>query len=93
MTKVPSVNNIVDEQFIYNSDAFGRAFWVDKYNDLQSAPLFVDNSVDFDNADYVSEWDDFTEVDVSELLNIYALVVNQRALLTVNEDKLIVEVV
>ena len=88
MTKLTTI----DDQFIYRSDAFGRAFWVDKYNDLQSAPLFVDNSIDFDNADYVSEWDDFSEVDVKELLNIYALVVNQRALLTVNEDKLVVEV-
>ena len=67
MTKVTTI----DEQFIYRSDDFGRAFWVDKYNDLQSAPLFVDNSIDFDNADYVSEWDDFSEVDVKLLLNIY----------------------
>ena len=42
MTKVSTI----DEQFIYRSDDFGRAFWVDKYNDLQSAPLFVDNSID-----------------------------------------------
>tara|TARA_B100000902_G_C26797119_1_gene662733 strand:- start:272 stop:541 length:270 start_codon:yes stop_codon:yes gene_type:complete len=89
MTKVTTI----DEQFIYRSDDFGRAFWVDKYNDLQSAPLFVDNSVDFDNADYVSDWEDWDDVNHSELLNIYALVVNQRALLTVNEDKLIVEVI
>ena len=88
MTKLTTI----DDQFIYRSDAFGRAVWVDKYNDLQSAPLFVDNSIDFDNADYVSEWDDWTEVDVKELLNIYALVVNQRALLTVYDDKLVVEV-
>ena len=26
---------------------------------------------DFDNADYVSEWDDFTDVEVQLLLNIY----------------------
>ena len=67
MTKVTTI----DDQFIYRSDDFGRAFWVDKYNDLQSAPLFVDNSIDFDNADYVSEWDDFSDVDMNLLFNIY----------------------
>ena len=78
---------------MFLSNKLGRHFWVDDEYELRSCPSFVDNTGDFDNADYVSDWDDFSEVDVKELLNIYALVVNQRALLTVNEDKLIVEVI
>ena len=83
----------IADQLIYRSDVFGRAFWVNEYNDLQSAPLFVDNKIDFDNADYVSDWDDYSEVDVRELLNIYALVVNHRKFSELDKDHVIVEVI
>ena len=56
---------------MYVSEAFGRHFWVDDDYEFRSCPSFVDNTGDFDNLDYVSEWDDFTEVDTPLLLNIY----------------------
>ena len=56
---------------MYSSESFGRLFWVNDNLDFKSCPQFVDGTGDFDNEDYVSEWDDFTEVDVKLLLNIY----------------------
>ena len=56
---------------MYQSETFGRHFWVDDEYELRSCPSFVDGTGDFDNLDYVSEWDDFTEVDTPLLLNIY----------------------
>ena len=56
---------------MYSSETFGRLFWVDDNLDFKSCPQYVDGTGDFDNEDYVSEWDDFTEVDVKLLLNIY----------------------
>ena len=56
---------------MYKSEQFGRIFWADDNYDLQSCPLNEDETGDFDNADYVSEWDDFTDVEVQLLLNIY----------------------
>ena len=56
---------------MYQSETFGRHFWVDDEYELRSCPSFVDNTGDFDNLDYVSEWDDFTDVEVQLLLNIY----------------------
>jgi len=56
---------------MYSSEKFGRLFWVDDTYDLQSCPLNVDGTGDFDCSDYVSEWDDWSEVDITLLLNIY----------------------
>ena len=56
---------------MFLSNKLGRHFWVDDEYELRSCPSFVDNTGDFDNADYVSDWDDYTDVDVSYLLNIY----------------------
>ena len=50
---------------------FGRHFWLDDDNELMSCPSFVDGNPDTFNEDYVSEWDDFSDVDVSKLLYIY----------------------
>ncbi len=52
------------------SKSFGRIFWVDDNLDLQSCPQNIDGTGDFDCSDYVTEWDDWSEVDVSILLNI-----------------------
>ena len=49
---------------------FGRHFWLDDDNELMSCPSFVDGNPDTFNEDYVSEWDDFSDVDVSKLLYI-----------------------
>ena len=56
---------------MYSSETFGRWFWVDDNYEFKSCPLNVDGTGDFDCEDYVSEWDDFTDVDMNELLNIH----------------------
>ena len=56
---------------MYSSETFGRLFWVDDNYDLKSCPLNVDGTGDFDCDDYVSEWDDWSDVEVQLLLNIY----------------------
>ena len=56
---------------MYSSETFGRLFWVDDELEFNSCPLNVDGTGDFANGDYVSEWDDFSDVDMNLLLNIY----------------------
>ena len=48
---------------------FGRHFWLDDDNELMSCPSFVDGNPDTFNEDYVSEWDDFSDVDVRFVIN------------------------
>ena len=59
---------------------FGRHFWLDDDNELMSCPSFVDGNPDLFNEDYVSEWDDFSDVDVSKLLYIYRSLVLDKEL-------------
>ena len=59
---------------------FGRHFWLDDDNELMSCPSFVDGNPDTFNEDYVSEWDDFSDVDVSKLLYIFRQLVLQKEL-------------
>ena len=56
---------------MYSSETFGRLFWVDDNLDFKSCPQYDNGTGDFDNEDYVSEWDDFSDVDMNLLLNIY----------------------
>ncbi len=56
---------------MYSSETFGRLFWVDDDYEFKSCPLNVDGTGDFSCEDYVSEWDDFSGVDINELLNIH----------------------
>ena len=56
---------------MYKSEHFGRIFWVDDENDFKSCPLNVDETGDFTCEDYVSEWDDFSDVDMNLLLAIH----------------------
>ena len=56
---------------MFKSNKFGRIFWVDDELEFKSCPLNVDGTGDFANGDYVSEWDDFSDVDMNLLLNIY----------------------
>ena len=56
---------------MYSSETFGRWFWVDDNYEFKSCPLNVDGTGDFSCEDYVSEWDDWTDVDMNELLNIH----------------------
>ena len=56
---------------MYSSETFGRIFWVDDNYEFKSCPLCVDGTGDFDVQDYVSEWDDWSDVDMNLLLAIH----------------------
>ena len=56
---------------MFKSESFGRIFWVDDNNDFRSCPEYVDGTGDFDNADYVSDWEDWEGVNMDLLLKIY----------------------
>ena len=56
---------------MYKSETFGRIFWVDDDYEFKSCPLNVDGTGDFSCDDYVSEWDDWSEVDMNLLLAIH----------------------
>ena len=58
---------------MYLSEHFGRAFWVDPQNEFRSCPLFVNNKPDFDQVDYVSEWEDLEGISLDKLLNIHRI--------------------
>jgi len=56
---------------MYKSETFGRIFWVDDELEFKSCPLNVDETGDFECADYVSEWTDWEGVDMNLLLAIH----------------------
>ena len=56
---------------MYASEKFGRIFWLDDDYEFKSCPLNVNGTGDFIMEDYVSEWDDWSEVNINELLNIH----------------------
>ena len=63
---------------MFNSDTFGRIFWVDDNNQFRSCPQFIDGTGDFANSDYVSDWQDWDGVDYDKLFNIHqACVINK----------------
>ena len=56
---------------MYASETFGRLFWLDDDYEFKSCPLCVNGTGDFDVEDYVSEWDDWSEVNMNKLLDIH----------------------
>ena len=56
---------------MYASETFGRIFWLDDDYEFKSCPLCVNGTGDFDVEDYVSEWDDWSDVDYDKLFNIH----------------------
>tara|TARA_B100001250_G_C19150367_1_gene507781 strand:+ start:250 stop:492 length:243 start_codon:yes stop_codon:yes gene_type:complete len=56
---------------MYISNEFGRHFWVDDEYNFRSAPSFIDDTADLDNADYVSDWDDWEGVNIGLLFDIH----------------------
>ena len=56
---------------MYASETFGRIFWVDDNYEFKSCPLCIDGTGDFTVEDYVSEWDDWEDVDYDKLFNIH----------------------
>ena len=63
---------------MYSSEAFGRLFWVDDDLEFRSCPQFIDGTGDFDNSDYVSEWDDWEGVNMDILFNIHKTCLNTK---------------
>ena len=51
---------------MHHSETFGRIFWVDEDFEFRSCPQYLDGTGDFDNSDYVSEWDDWEGVDLQK---------------------------
>ena len=75
------MNNLLTRRTIamYKSEKFGRIFWVDDDLELKSAPLNVDGTGDFNCEDYVVDWEDWDEVSIPLLLNIYRVeIINQK---------------
>ena len=58
---------------MFKSNTFGRIFWVDDNLDLKSCPLKVDNTGDFEQEDYVSEWTDLEGLELDKLLEIHKI--------------------
>ena len=54
-----------------HSMAFGRAFWLDDDDEFCSAPWHKDGSVDMEQQDYVSEWNDLEGVSLNKLFVIH----------------------
>ena len=58
---------------MFKSETFGRAFWVDINNEFRSCPLFVNNELDLEHVDYVSEWTDLEGLELDKLLEIHKI--------------------
>ena len=56
---------------MFHSKSFGRLFWVDDNQDFRSCPQYDNGTGDFDNQDYVSEWDDLEGVDLDKLFYVH----------------------
>ena len=56
---------------MHHSETFGRIFWVDEDFEFRSCPQYNDGTGDFDNSDYVSEWEDLEGISLHKLLYIY----------------------
>ena len=56
---------------MYSSEAFGRLFWVDDELEFKSCPQFTDDTGDFEQEDYVSDWSDLEGVNIGLLFDIY----------------------
>ncbi len=51
---------------IIHSEILACAFWKDQNEDLCSAPLFVDGTVDDDNMLYVEDWQAMDEMSIEQ---------------------------
>ena len=52
-------------------EVLGRTFWLDANNNFKSAPTYIDNTVAYEQRDYVSEWTEWSDVDMHELFSIH----------------------
>ena len=79
---------------MFLSEHFGRLFWVDSNNEFRSCPLKVDNTGDFEQVDYVSEWTDLEGVALDKLFYIHHLeILNSEKFkdIVVNSDTILTE--
>ena len=53
------------------SEVLGRTFWLDANNNFKSAPTYIDNTVAYEQRDYVSEWTEWSDVNMHELFSIH----------------------
>ena len=53
-----------------NSEVFGMSFWINDEQDFMYCPTFINGQPDFANTGYVEEWDDWSDVNVPELIRI-----------------------
>ena len=53
-----------------NSEEFGMTFWINDEGDLMYCPTFISGEPDYDQAAYVEDWDDWSEVNVPALIRI-----------------------
>tara|TARA_B100001778_G_scaffold193046_1_gene159133 strand:- start:303 stop:500 length:198 start_codon:yes stop_codon:yes gene_type:complete len=53
------------------SEVLGRTFWLDANNNFKSAPTYIDNTIAYEQRDYVSEWTEWSDVDMHELFSIH----------------------
>ncbi len=61
-----------------NSSHFGMTFWLDNDNQLMYCPTFINNQPDKSCSGYVSEWDDWSDVNYNKLFDIIAQLVTQK---------------
>ena len=70
MTNGDSNVKVISLTSMINSNEFGMTFWFDDEQDLMYCPTFIDGTPDIDNAGYVCEWDDWTDVNYDELFHV-----------------------
>ena len=61
----------------FESDHFGRHFFIDSSFEFLSAPSLVNGGYDESQLDYVSEWSDLEGVNLSKLFGIYRTLVQR----------------
>ena len=64
-----------------NSNTFGMTFWLDNDNQFRYCPTFLNDNPDNSNWGYVSEWDDWSDVNINKLFEIHRqLVLDKEAI-------------
>ena len=76
MTKFYNFQSKITKENPVQSEHFGRHFWLDDEQELMSCPSFIDGTGDFDNPDYVSEWEDLEGLNLGKLLDLQKLLIN-----------------
>ena len=62
----------------FESEHFGRHFFLDSQYEFISAPSFESGGYDESQLDYVGNWTDLEGVNLNKLLDIYKVLVKER---------------